>query len=1159
MALYGWLLLRSNFVPYVMDNNESFSSFWHASNIWHFGLSKTFGLADETFSPWAAAHPVVEPHNGNFPRLFSLLLYALGAHSIELQTAVTTFTVGALVVFLAYHFFSKIGNPLFAFVTTLVLMTDYVLFAQWQVNSWRVWAGVFFFSTLLSVQTLESPQERWRWRLLAFLNAACLFYLELVFGAFVALLAGLYALCLYYRKLRALIWSWLAIGAGACAAMLVLFAQKVAYFGLPGAIEDSYLTYVARNAAAGGALKSRIDAFYGRRTDIAFWQNISDAGQFHSLASFLNAFFHYHLELFTPIFALNMLIVIAGWSFGLLPAQLFAKGHSEGAGAGALWDRVARSPIQAGRWSRLNRCGRARYMFDLGLFGGACLLFLLALANGSLIMGIPQAGRFWLPAPGRGVVALGAALLACAWLRRLARLGRLAGRPLTSGRLYAAAALLLCLTLLVRSPGVFYAQRYRPLWYDSLSGALPLQWARGLTLAAAVLAVAMTLYGSSWVLPSRWGGHVPGVFRFLGCGALAYGAAYFLIPGYLVSGYLVRYAPFAVYAVDAAVGLAIYCACVWAIAAAGTLHGLGLRFRQPVSTEALQGRSLGGLTALLVRKSFIVAGQPAATVALSLGLAGFLVTWWLHVQVTYASAMPASDFNGLRAVLQQSPLKGASFVVNNYPALAAAYTGQWAYQDGDGAMTALDRLRFTSSGYTQRAYSTPYLWMADRNTNSVYQTPDYFLCMEPEDMGSLVNKLTTHGAVKRCSDNPTVKVAADGTSGNTLIARDQSGWDAWAVVKLDWHYPPYLLPLPQYGPHRLVGFTLTRTSTGVGVQVYYRYAQQEGQSEGGSIVRLYRSSADGNLTLLQENIDGAPFLIPTKDVGDLRVSVTPQSVDTPGREYFADTDYFDDPLLSTPSNFAAQGQGQTEMRLNWVPVRGSAEMRIERRDEPASAFHQEGTVDAAAQPQFTSKGLRPGGLYSWRIRACDSAGCSPYSVVVSAVASADPLARPKGVFLLGDGFKDSEPTGAPWPRPTNGSATLWLYPAVNGPLAVTLDISEPAPLSSGSGPDVEIALDGKVLPPSDWAVQRLAPDVYRVSFTGEAASLGRPVELMISSSSYVPALVLPDSQDTNRLGVDLRSVDIESGGEPLVMVDGLPVPICSQPSGLSTKDGQQCR
>src|SRR5262249_54294793 len=48
VASTGWLLASTGFLPYVMDNNESFSSLVHASNLDRFGLSNAFGLTDES-------------------------------------------------------------------------------------------------------------------------------------------------------------------------------------------------------------------------------------------------------------------------------------------------------------------------------------------------------------------------------------------------------------------------------------------------------------------------------------------------------------------------------------------------------------------------------------------------------------------------------------------------------------------------------------------------------------------------------------------------------------------------------------------------------------------------------------------------------------------------------------------------------------------------------------------------------------------------------------------------------------------------------------------------------------------------------------------------------------------------------------------------------
>src|SRR5947209_8990698 len=108
---YGGLLIWARGLPYVLDNNESFSSLWHAYNLYHFDIRQTWGLTDEACSPHPEAHPFVHTHQGNFPRLFAFLLFVLGARTIESQIVLTTVTVGGAAICFAYHFFSKLAGP----------------------------------------------------------------------------------------------------------------------------------------------------------------------------------------------------------------------------------------------------------------------------------------------------------------------------------------------------------------------------------------------------------------------------------------------------------------------------------------------------------------------------------------------------------------------------------------------------------------------------------------------------------------------------------------------------------------------------------------------------------------------------------------------------------------------------------------------------------------------------------------------------------------------------------------------------------------------------------------------------------------------------------------------------------------------------------------
>ena len=61
------LLIRIEAFPFVCDNNETFSSLWHAHNLFHYPFWETYGVTEEASSPHPEAHPMVHTHQGNFP------------------------------------------------------------------------------------------------------------------------------------------------------------------------------------------------------------------------------------------------------------------------------------------------------------------------------------------------------------------------------------------------------------------------------------------------------------------------------------------------------------------------------------------------------------------------------------------------------------------------------------------------------------------------------------------------------------------------------------------------------------------------------------------------------------------------------------------------------------------------------------------------------------------------------------------------------------------------------------------------------------------------------------------------------------------------------------------------------------------------------------
>lgn len=380
ILVYGWLLVSTNFLPYVMDNNESFSSYWHAINLAQFDFFKSFGLTDEAYGFSAAAHPYVYTHQGNFPRLFNFLIYALGAHSIESQITVTTFTVGVAAIFMGYHFFCKIANPLFALVCCLLLITDYVLIAQWQVVTYRVWHGFFIFSSMLCVHRMV--EGRRFWMAATVINFACLFYYEFIFVAFVSLASALYAafLCRHEPKKLIGFWGLQAVGGGI--ALSILAIQLYLYLGWADLKMDAYLTFVARNHFQDSVeLLKRMEEFFDSR-NIVFWYNLEDGSRFRSIGYFLASLLYFEFQVHTPLLStlslIALLVLISALTFRAVNAAVVSDRLGEvGKVLGGARQLIFSTPVRAGLMlSFLHLFHR----HNRGDFGSVQLVELIAIA-----------------------------------------------------------------------------------------------------------------------------------------------------------------------------------------------------------------------------------------------------------------------------------------------------------------------------------------------------------------------------------------------------------------------------------------------------------------------------------------------------------------------------------------------------------------------------------------------------------------------------------------------------------------------------------------------------------------------------------------------------------------------------------------------------------
>lgn len=401
-AVYGWLLVATDFLPYVMDNNESFSSLWHAANLYNFGVENSRGLADEAFSPHAAAHPYVHTHQGNFPRLFAFVIYVLGARTIESQILLTTLTVGLAAIAFVHAFFSRIATPFFAAIVCMVFMTDYVLFAQWHVVTYRVWyCFLLFFCLYCTERAAETQSGRWLAGL--FGGFFALLYFELVFAAFTGALCGLYAIYRCGTRFRPLISIVIAQGAGSLLGLSVVVAQGIGYLGLADFRHDLYLTFGARNDFQGSeALIEEAARFY---TDnkVVFWHNFQERGAFAGLMPFVRSLTSYDWRVHTPLLASAIWVLGAGWMLSLQPRRStrFAKAvlvAIVAAIAGALlvlphsvlFDR-AMAPI----WEELHRLAGPHAVQLLVVVATGLLSARLATAGAAAILGPDSRTQLW--------------------------------------------------------------------------------------------------------------------------------------------------------------------------------------------------------------------------------------------------------------------------------------------------------------------------------------------------------------------------------------------------------------------------------------------------------------------------------------------------------------------------------------------------------------------------------------------------------------------------------------------------------------------------------------------------------------------------------------------------------------------------------------------
>src|SRR5207249_2767978 len=153
------------------------------------------------------------------------------------------------------------------------------------------------------------------------------------------------------------------------------------------------------------------------------------------------------------------------------------------------------------------------------------------------------------------------------------------------------------------------------------------------------------------------------VGTFFLLGELAYAVIYMLSPGYVLTGYQYRHAPFSVFFTCVIPAMAVYVLVLTMAQAWKWLPGDKEVRGVPDFPNSRFDELLPG---------FIGGGAAAAAV--------FFCAYWAAIQLTYIRLLPPDHFSFLKE-LRQPPYLGKSFVVNNYAAPVAVMAGAWAYFD----------------------------------------------------------------------------------------------------------------------------------------------------------------------------------------------------------------------------------------------------------------------------------------------------------------------------------------------------------------------------------------------------------------------------------------------------------------------------------------------
>jgi hypothetical protein len=234
-------------------------------------------------------------------------------------------------------------------------------------------------------------------------------------------------------------------------------------------------------------------------------------------------------------------------------------------------------------------------------------------------------------------------------------------------------------------------------------------------------------------------------------------------------------------------------------------------------------------------------------------------------------------------------LHGKSAVVNNYGIPLGVMSGNWTYYDHN--FGGESDVRLTPAGYVPVDDPRQFLWLADKQQNPDYLRPETFVCVRMPNFDTVAKRLNGGRELELadCGALPLIRRIERKTQRiveHKLVARDKNTPSTWAIVTLDWDFPPYLLNLDDGRSDEVVRLVVNQQPDTLTVQVQYRYAHQDGLPEKGSTVRLNAAGADGRWCVFERSSSRNSFTLPADFRGTLRPSVMPRTETKAGPETF---------------------------------------------------------------------------------------------------------------------------------------------------------------------------------------------------------------------------------------------------------------------------------